>query len=157
MLGPDGDVALEVKVGQPPAYEDAEPRANYDKLEDGTEYALADFGPTRSVPLGDVVLGRSGDKGSNVNIGLFVSDPALYTWFRSYLTRDRMKQLMADEWRDGCIVERVEFPNLLAVHFVIYGFLGRGVSSTPRLDSLGKGFADWIRSRLVDVPVQFLQ
>jgi len=27
------------------------------------------------------------------------------------------------------------------VHFVVYGILGRGVSSSTILDSLGKGFA----------------
>ena len=42
--------------------------------------------------------------------------------------------------------------NLLAVHFVIYGPLGRGVSSCRLLDALGKGFADYIRDKVVDVP-----
>ncbi|ROT37603.1 hypothetical protein SODALDRAFT_264515, partial [Sodiomyces alkalinus F11] len=53
-------------------------------------------------------------------------------------------------------VERVEFPNILAVHFVIYGPLGRGVSGCRLLDALGKGFADFIRDRVVDVPERFL-
>lgn len=72
------------------------------------------------------------------------------------MTCSRMKLLMGKDWRDDFHVERVEFPNLFAVHFVIYGILGGGVSSSSRLDSLGKGFADFIRDRVVDIPSQLL-
>lgn len=51
----------------------------------------------------------------------------------------------------------MEFPNIYAVHFVIYGILGRGVDSSTLLDSLGKGFADYVRDKWVDVPVAFLE
>lgn len=162
MLGADGIVAQEVEAGHPSCYEDLAPRPNYDGPENTDEYDLTnvkvDYGATRTVLVGDIALARSGDKGANVNIGLFVneSDPELYDWFHSWLTRDRMRQLMGDDWRDEYHIERVEFPKLSAVHFVIYGLLGRGVSSTPSLDCLGKGFADWIRSRVVDVPIRFL-
>lgn len=155
ILGANGDPVLTLDAGHPPAHEPLEPRANYD-TRDGDGAGGHNFGPTRVVPLGDVALGRSGDKGPNVNLGLFVTDAACYEWFRCYMTRDRVKQLMGDDWRDDFFVERVEFPKLLAVHFVVYGVLGRGVSSTSSLDSLGKGFADWIRSRWCEVPVKFL-
>lgn len=156
ILDPHGEVEISIDAGHPPMYEDVEPRASYDVPDHWDDKATTDFGPCRSVPLGDVALARSGDKGSNVNIGLFVSTPAAYAWFRSYMTRDRMRQLMGDDWRDDYYIERVEFPTLFAVHFVIYGILGRGVSSTSSLDSLGKGFADWIRSRHCEVPIRFL-
>lgn len=48
------------------------------------------FGPTRRVALGSRVFSRSGDKGANVNVGLFF--PAgrdmnqKYDWLRSFLT-----------------------------------------------------------------------
>ena len=68
-----------------------------------------------------------------------------------------MAELMGDDWRtDEYFVERMEFPNLWAVHFVIYGPLGRGVSSCRLLDCLGKGFADYVRDKVVDVPVTFV-
>jgi hypothetical protein len=35
--------------------------------------------------------------------------------------------------------------------------LGRGVSSCRLLDALGKGFADFVRDRVVDVPVCLLE
>lgn len=68
-----------------------------------------------------------------------------------------MKQLVGRDWRDDFNIERVEFPNLYAVHFVIYGILGRGVSSSTLLDNRGKGFTDYIRAKHVEVPKQFLQ
>ena len=65
---------------------------------------------------------------------------------------------MGDDWRPTeYFIERMEFPNLWAVHFVIYGPLGRGASSCRLLDCLGKGFADYIRDKVVDVPVAFLE
>ena len=154
ILEPTGNVAREVEAGHPAVYEAVEKRSNYNPAPDHS--SIATFGPTRSVPLGDIALARSGDKGANVNIGLFVTSREVYTWFRAYMTRARMQELMGDDWREQYFIERVEFPKLLAVHFVIYGVLGRGVSSTASLDCLGKGFADWIRSRSCDVPTRFL-
>lgn len=117
---------------------------------------LKTFGETAFRPLGDIALARSGDKGANVNIGLFVHTDEEYDWLRSLLTSAKMKDLMGDDWKPEYYVERVEFPGLKAVHFVVYGPLGRGISSTALLDGLGKGFADYIRSRYVDIPVKFL-
>ena len=68
-----------------------------------------------------------------------------------------MKFLMADDWRLDFTLERVEFEGIKAVHFVIYGVLGRGVSSSEKLDCFGKGFADFIRDRVVDVPRVFVE
>lgn len=45
---------------------------------------------------------------------------------------------------------------MLAVHFVIHDYLGKGVSSTARLDSLAKSVAEYLRAKWVDVPERFL-
>ena len=107
--------------------------------------------------MGDLVLARSGDKGSNLNVGLFVQNSEQWMWFRSFLSLAKFKELMGEDWRDEYWLERVEFGNIYAVHFVIYGILGRGVSGSIRLDSLGKAFADFFRDKVVDVPVKFLE
>lgn len=107
--------------------------------------------------LGDIVQGRSGDKGANINLGLFVRRADHYPWLQTFMTRDRIKLLMGSDWRDSYFIERCEFPNIYAVHFVIYGPLGRGVSGCRLLDCLGKGFADFIRDREVDVPKRLLE
>ncbi|PYH93433.1 DUF1446-domain-containing protein [Aspergillus ellipticus CBS 707.79] len=139
-------------TGHPPQYEDLVLRESYDP--DGHQLLQ---GPAEKIRLGDIVLGRSGDKGGNLNCGLFVTNPDHWPWLRSYMTKDRMRQLIGRDWDDKFFLERVEFPNIKAVHFVIYGILGRGVSSTSRLDGFGKGFVDYIRDKLVDVPVEVLQ
>lgn len=72
------------------------------------------------------------------------------------MTVERLKSLLGDDWKDTFFVERVEFPHIYAVHFVIYGILGLGVSSSSRLDCLGKGFADFIRDIWVDAPESLL-
>lgn len=131
------------------------PRANYDPI---NPTPLSSFGPTVEVPLGDIALARSGDKGANVNIGLFVpgGEQEKWEWLRSFLTKDTMKSLMGHDWQDWFHIERIEFTEIQAVHFVIYGALGRGVSSSKLLDALGKGFAEFIRAVHVPVPKKFL-
>lgn len=140
-------------VGPPRKTEPLQPRANYDP---SSPRSLSSFGATTRRPLGDIALARSGDKGANVNLGIFVRSAEEWEWLRSFMTRDRLRQLMGRDWRDKFYIERVEFPNIKAVHFVVYGLLGRGVSSSRLLDSLGKGFAEFIRARHVDIPVKFL-
>ncbi|EAT81093.2 hypothetical protein SNOG_11385 [Parastagonospora nodorum SN15] len=131
---------------------------------------LAAFGPTTRARLGDVVLARSGDKGGNANIGFFVptSLPSSYPetsplyaecwdWLRTYITKPKLQEMFGESWDDKFFVERVEFPHIMAVHFVVYGVLGRGVSGSSRLDSFAKGMGDWLRDVEVDVPVRFIE
>lgn len=151
LLGLDGEAETTFSAGHPPRYEELGPCDNYD-----TASPVSFNGPLKTVRLGDVALGRSGDKGANANIGLFVDTPKQWEWLRSYLTRSKMQKLTGDDWDDSFYIERVEFPRIYAVHFVIYGILGRGVSSSSRLDGLGKGFAEFIRDRLVEVPEEIL-
>lgn len=143
-----------IDAGHPPAYEPLERRENVDTTVDGR--SLHEFGPTKQTRLGDLVLARSGDKGSNLNVGLFVRSAKEWEWLRAFLSSTRMIQLLGEDWSEDYFLERVEFPNIFAVHFVVYGILGRGVSSSTRLDSLGKGFADYIRDKVVEVPVGIL-
>ena len=141
-------------VGVPQKTEALDHRENYETRDPvNTE----SFGATEMRALGDIALGRSGDKGGNVNLGLFVQTPDQWEWFRSFMTRARLQQMMGKDWRDSYFIERVEFPHILAVHFVVYGPLGRGVSSSKLLDSLGKGFAEFIRAVHVPIPTVYLK
>ena len=54
-------------------------------------------------------------------------------------------------------VERCEFPTILAVHFRVLDFLDGGIASSSRIDGLGRGVGEYLRSRLVDVPIRFLE
>ena len=53
-------------------------------------------------------------------------------------------------------VLRFELPNLRALNFVIVGILGEGVASSVRVDAQAKGLGEYLRSRVVDVPVSML-
>lgn len=128
-------------------------RVSYDTAQPSD---AAGFGETVTAPLSEFVLARSGDKGSNVNIGLFVHEADEYEWLKTVMSRAKLQQLIGDDWRDSYFIERVEMPHIKAVHFVVYGILGRGVSSSARVDCLGKGFGDWIRSRYVELPKKFV-
>jgi hypothetical protein len=151
-FGADGKVAQEFNAGHPPAYEPMAPRDSYDT----TDPVTFSDQPHISMRLGDIVLARSGDKGANLNFGVFVQTEAQWQWLRSFMSRATMRTLLGDDARDDYFIERVEFPHLFAVHFVIYGILGKGVSSSSRLDGFGKGFADFVRDIVVDVPKAIL-
>lgn len=140
-------------AGHPPAYASLEKRPSYDTTNPISSFACS----TRKVRLGDICLARSGDKGANVNFGIYprrslANFQLAWDWLRSWLSRQKLQELLADDWQDAYHIERVEFPKVRAVHFVVYGWLGRGVSSATTLDALGKGFADYMRDKIVHAP-----
>ncbi|KAK4503403.1 hypothetical protein PRZ48_004318 [Zasmidium cellare] len=152
-----GETKTSVKrfpIGPPSKTEPLSPREDY---ETNNPIGLESFGETIMAPLGDIALGRSGDKGANVNCGLFVHTQEEWEWFRSLMTKAKMREMMGTDWKDWYHLERVEMPEIKAVHFVVYGPLGRGVTSSRLLDGLGKGFAEFIRDVHVPIPKKFLE
>ncbi|KAK4544962.1 hypothetical protein LTR36_003867 [Oleoguttula mirabilis] len=115
----------------------------------------ADFGPTTRGPLGWVVHARSGDKGSNCNVGFWVRHKDEWAWLRSLLSVSMIERLLADEYK-GKKVDRFELPNMYAVHFLLHDHLDRGVSCSSSYDFLGKQVAEYLRSKHVDLPTKFL-
>jgi hypothetical protein len=100
--------------------------------------------------LGDLVHARSGDKGGDANLGVWVRDFQAWEWLDSTLTVDELRRLLP-ETRELAI-ERYELPNLGAVNFLIRGLLGTGATSTLRLDAQAKALGEWLRSRSTKVP-----
>jgi len=97
---------------------------------------------------------RSGDKGGNANVGIWVRDESQWPWLQSFLTIERFKSLLGKEYK-GYRIERFEAPSLFAVHFVTYGILQDGVSSSSLLDGFGKSHGEFLRAREVDIPAKF--
>lgn len=153
ILGEDASQVHRFTVGAPKSTEPLQPREDY---ETSNPVDLKSFGETVMAPLGDIALGRSGDKGANVNCGLFVHTSEEWDWLRALMTRDRMREMMGSDWQEWYHLERVEMPQIKAVHFVVYGPLGRGVTSSRILDALGKGFGEFIRDVHVPIPKKFL-
>ncbi|KAM0506961.1 hypothetical protein ACHAP9_007158 [Verticillium nonalfalfae] len=52
---------------------------------------LEDFGPTTRGPIGWVAMGRSGDKSSNCNLGLFVRHDDEWNWLRTIMTTKQLR------------------------------------------------------------------
>ncbi|MER6948614.1 acyclic terpene utilization AtuA family protein [Nonomuraea sp. NPDC000554] len=111
-------------------------------------------GPTVRVPLGRIVGARSGDKGGNANLGVWVATAEQYAWLATYLTPNRLKALLPDLAPHR--VDRYDLPNLRALNFVIHGLLGRGVAASPRLDPQAKALGEELRAQLVDTPATLL-
>jgi hypothetical protein len=116
---------------------------------------LRSLGATVHAPLGTIVHARSGDKGSDCNVGFWVRYQDEYAWLQNLLSVEIMKGLLAEEYKGGRI-ERCEFAGLKAVHFLLKDHLDRGVSCTTSVDFLGKNCAEYLRARVVDVPLRFM-
>ena len=100
--------------------------------------------------LGEIVHARSGDKGGDANVGVWVRDPQAWEWLWSTLTVDELRHLLPET--RALPIERYELPNLGAVNFVIRGLLGTGATSSLRLDAQAKALGEWLRSRSIKVP-----
>jgi hypothetical protein len=111
------------------------------------------FGETRRVPLGVIAGARSGDKGGSANVGVWVRSGAHWRWLAHALTVDKLRELLP-ETADLPVTRHV-LPNLRAVNFVIDGILGQGVAYQARFDPQAKGLGEWLRSRIIDIPVEF--
>lgn len=110
--------------------------------------------PTRRAPLGVIAGARSGDKGGNANVGVWVRNAAEYAWLDGYLTAQRLAELVPSA--AGLPIERYRLPNLLALNFVIAGLLGRGVAASTRLDPQAKALGEELRAALADIPEELL-
>lgn len=162
--------------GQPyavftPGYVDAEQVPHVAVLPDGTRVDVAPSAQTRAleevpepappqpftaedtvgVPLGTVAAARSGDKGGNANVGVWVRTDEQWRWLAHALTVDELKRMLP-EAKDLNVTRHV-LPHLRAVNFVIEGILGRGVASQARFDPQAKGLGEWLRSRHIEIPV----
>lgn len=62
------------------------------------------FRKTIHGPLGWIVHARSGDKGANANVGLWVRNSDEYDWLKGLLSIQKIKELLAGEFTGGEIV-----------------------------------------------------
>ena len=110
--------------------------------------------PTKRVPLGRIAMARSGDKGGDANIGVWVRTDEQWRWLVHTLTVDRLRELLPET--AGSAVTRHVLPNLRALNFLITGLLGEGVAYQARFDPQAKGLSEWLRSRHIDIPLELL-
>ncbi|MCW2946394.1 MAG: hypothetical protein JWR24_3111 [Actinoallomurus sp.] len=126
-----------------------------DAAESGTSYesgASYDSGPTVDGPLGLLVHARSGDKGGNANLGVWVTDPAAWPWLPATMTTAKLRELLPET--AGLDIDRYELPNLNAVNFVIRGLLDGGATEARRFDTQAKALGEWLRARHLPLPAR---
>jgi hypothetical protein len=120
---------------------------------------LADS-PTRCVPLGTFVHARSGDKGGDANVGLWVGGErgalrdGRVAWLLHLVTPDHVRRLVPEA--KDLDVEVFALPNLGGLNVLIRGLLGDGVAASTRFDPQAKAVGEWLRSRHVHVPEELL-
>ncbi len=116
--------------------------------------------PTRCVPLGTFVHARSGDKGGDANVGLWVGGARddlrdrRVGWLLRLVTPDHVRRMVPEA--EDLDVEVFALPNLGGVNVLIRGLLGDGVAASTRFDPQAKAVGEWLRSRHVHVPEELL-
>jgi hypothetical protein len=105
-------------------------------------------------PLGTFVHARSGDKGGDANLGLWVGQgpkrAERVDWLLGFVDVARVKALVPEA--SDLEVSVHPLPNLGGVNVVLHGLLGQGVAASTRFDPQAKGLGEWVRSRLVEIP-----
>jgi hypothetical protein len=152
---PDGTTEV---VTDPPPGPQPEPETKDEAPASDPIPGVADGAITRRVPLGTFVHARSGDKGGDANIGLWVRagdrHAARSQWLRQFVTVDRVRSLVPEA--ADLDVEVFELPNLGGVNVLVHGLLGDGVAASTRFDPQAKGLGEWLRSRHVNIPEELL-
>ncbi|MFO0736756.1 MAG: acyclic terpene utilization AtuA family protein [Labilithrix sp.] len=105
-------------------------------------------------PLGRIADARSGDKGSDANVGLWVATEDAFTWLTSALSIDKLRELLPEA--QALRIDRYEFPHLRAVNFVIHDLLAGGAVATLRFDRQAKALGEFLRSRHIAIPRSLL-
>ena len=128
---------------------------------DGVGVTLTEdwVGDTVRTPLGRLVHARSGDKGGDANLGVWIPADhphreSAFAWLAAFLDEDTVRDLLPEA--AALDVEIHPLPNLAAVNVVIHGLLGEGVASSTRLDPQAKGLGEWLRARDAAVPASLL-
>jgi len=110
--------------------------------------------PTERAAIGRVVGARSGDKGGNANLGVFARSAEAYEWLAGQLTVPRLRELLPET--ADLRIDRFDLANLWSLNFVIHDLLEEGVAASTRIDGQAKSLGEWLRARVVDVPVDLL-
>lgn len=117
-------------------------------------------GIARQQPLGSFVHARSGDKGGDANIGLWVKNDGSekrevrVAWLTRLVDPEFVRRMVPEA--EDLEIEVHPLPNLGAVNVLVRGLLGEGVAASTRFDPQAKGLGEWVRSRHVDVPEELL-
>jgi len=112
-------------------------------------------GEMATMPLGEFLGTRSGDKGGDANLGVYDRGDAGWAWLDNELTVERLHELLPET--ADLHVDRYRYPNLRSLNFVIRGLLQEGVAASTRQDAQAKALGEWLRARVVEAPIAVLE
>lgn len=107
------------------------------------------------VPLRDVCMARSGDKGDTFNIGVLARSEKIYSYLKVKLTSDVVKSMFAGICKGK--VKRYELDNLLALNFLLEESLDGGGTKSLMIDAQGKTMASALLNQTFPIPKSYLQ
>lgn len=110
---------------------------------------------TNSAYFGEVFGTRSGDKGGCANLGVWAKSDKAFSFLNDFLTVSALKELLPD--LKSYEIERFDMPNIKSLNFYIHGILQDGVSSNNKKDSQAKSLGEYLRAKIIDMPVEILK
>jgi len=116
------------------------------------EYVSKDI---EKINFGRIFGTRSGDKGGCANLGVWAKDTLSFSYLYHFLTVEQLKKLLPD--LECFEIERYELPNIFALNFYVKGILENGVSSNNRKDGQAKSLGEYLGTKLIDCPKEFIE
>lgn len=107
-----------------------------------------------TVPLRDICLGRSGDKGDTVNVGVLARSEEIYQYLKHDLTAKKVKEMFGGLTKGK--VTRFEIDNLMALNFLLEESLDGGGTKSLMIDAQGKTFASALLNQEIMIPEKLL-
>lgn len=102
------------------------------------------------ISLSAIAHARSGDKGSNANIGVIVYTKQAYDFLQAHMDAEKVAHFF--HALQPVSVKRYELPNLLAFNYILEGVLDGGGSLSLRIDSQGKALGQAILEMPLAIP-----
>ena len=112
-------------------------------------------GPSVEIPIGEIIGTRSGDKGGNANLGIYVRNDDSWSWLDNTMTIEQLRKLLPET--QNFSIERYRFPKIRALNFVIHGLLEEGVAASTRQDPQAKALGEWLRAKVMPIPISIRQ
>ncbi|MCL1125714.1 acyclic terpene utilization AtuA family protein [Shewanella surugensis] len=102
-----------------------------------------------SVPLIDLALARSGDKGNHCNVGVIARHKTFLPYIEAALTPDRISHYLSHLLASDSRIHCYQLPGMQALNILIENSLGGGGMASLRIDPQGKAIAQ----QLLDMPI----
>jgi hypothetical protein len=111
-----------------------------------------------AVPLVQLALARSGDKGDHANIGVIARRAEYLPYLEAALTPEAVRDYFAHVLRGGRQgrVERWTLPASHSLNFLLHHALGNGGAASLRTDPQGKCFGQMLLDFAIPVPADLL-